>query len=166
MEGSNFPPLVPPLFLSFLSAWLLKRTKHGWFHLERISIPLRAGGCDWHVKARATRLGGGGRDAASGGGPGVGRGLRPAHEVCWAFQGQTASSLSPRHCQGEGGGRARPEGLALGQDWRRRTWGQSERRLCVARTCGPSPARPLIPSPVIQLPLLKMGAPPGCWAPS
>lgn len=72
-KGSNFHPLMPPLFLSFLSAWLLKKIKHGWFHLGRISIPGRAGGCDRNGKSGGTELPGKGRGAAvPGGGPGVG----------------------------------------------------------------------------------------------
>lgn len=57
-EGSNFHPLMPPLFLSFLSAWLFKKIKHGQFHLGRISIPGRAAGRGWNAKAGTTGLAG------------------------------------------------------------------------------------------------------------
>lgn len=68
-EGSDFHPRMPPRFLSFLSAWLLKKIKHGRFHLGRISIPGRPGGCDWNVKAGATELEGKGGGTGPGGPP-------------------------------------------------------------------------------------------------
>lgn len=119
-KGSNFHPLMPPLFLSFLSAWLLKKIKHGWFHLGRISIPGRAGGCDQNVKPGATELPGKGRGAAvPGGGPGVGQ-RAPAHQG--AMVGLNAI------------GRVRlgvAQGLASGPGL-----GEEEMGVALARTCG------------------------------
>lgn len=125
-----------PFFLSFLSPWLLKKIKHGWFHLGRISIPGSAGGCDGNVKAEPRSWKGRERVWAEGSDP------------QWGMGGRLLPAPPQRHHPGEarasvaGAAGSRPRtGVGGGG-------GGSGQRLHLARACGPSPVHLPHPLPV------------------
>lgn len=153
--------------LSFRLA--LKKIKHGWFHLGRISIPGRAGGCDRNVKAGATELEGKGKGAVPGGGPWAG-GQEGLVGVGGACVGQAASS-PPRLAwpPGEGMRLSVAGGDGIGSRAGGGDGGGSRQRLHLAGTHSfpwPQPSSSTHPFPPLSGPRLLMCVPTVCQAPS